>query len=90
MNHLLHAPAVPTDSLDLLSITQGCLVLYSLLPLFFFAGRWSASGHNTDHLSGVDHLLHDPALPTDPLHMGGARDHAAVHVPSGVCAVLCY
>ena len=27
--------------------------------------KWSQH----DDLSGVDHLLHDPTLPADPLHM---------------------
>lgn len=62
---------------------------HSLKHLMLFADQWSNCGDNADHLSGLDCLLHDPALPADPLHLDWARDHAAVHVPSCLCAVLC-
>ncbi len=66
----------------------GPSVLTMLQPLLP-AGNRSYSGDNSHHLSGLDHLLDDPTLSADPLHMDWARHDAAVHVPGRLCAVLC-
>ena len=63
-----------------------CLLTFLLCD----ADQRCHSHYHSHHFCGLDCLLHDPSLPSHSLHLDRSGNHSAVHVPCGLCALLCY